>query len=62
MNGYIHWEHIGSTNRTDSKMPIRSFGRGVMETLADSSEVVTVGSSAERSKGVSSSILESVMV
>ena len=61
MNGDMDWEHIGSVSRTDSKIPICNFGRGVTP-LSDPSEVITAGSSGDKSNGVSSSTLESVMV
>lgn len=54
INGYIHWEHIGSDNRTSSKTPICSFGRGA----AVSSGSLRV-SAAEESRGVSSSVMVS---
>ena len=44
----------------NNRIAICNFGRGVM-TSSDSLETTTVGSRAERSKGVSSLILESVM-
>jgi len=52
---------MGSDNTMNSKIPIWSFGRGVM-TSSDPSWVITMGSAAEKSKGVSSSVLESAMV
>ena len=57
----MDWEHIGSASRTDSKIPICNFGRGVM-TSSGPPEVATAGSSGEKRSGVSSSTLESVMV
>ena len=59
MNGDMDWEHIGSTSRTDSKVPICNLGRGVM--TSSDPPVVTAVSSCEESNGVSSSALESVM-
>ena len=61
MNGDMDWEHIGSASRTDSKIPICNFGRGVV-TSSDPPEVVTAVSSGEKSSGVSSSTLKPVMV
>ena len=61
MNGDMDWEHIGSASRTDSNIPICNLGRGVV-TSSDPPAEVTTGSSAEKSKGVSSSTLETVMV
>ena len=61
MNGDMDWEHIGSVSNTDNKIPICNFGRGVAA-LSDPPEVATAGTSGEMSSGVSSSILESVMV
>ena len=58
MNGDIDWEHIGCASRADSKTPICNLGRGVVAS-SDRPEVV---SSGEKSSGVSSSTLKSVMV
>jgi hypothetical protein len=57
----MHCEHVGSNNITTSKIPICSFGRGVINS-SGSSWATTMGSSAEESKGVSSSTFEPLMV
>ena len=56
MNGDMDWQHVGSASRTDSSIPICNLGRGVVISPDPP------GSSVEKSKGVSSSILELVMV
>ena len=60
MNGDMDWEHIGSVSRTASRIPICNLGRGVA-TLSDP-PMVTTECSGEKSSGVSSSTLGSVMV
>ena len=57
----MDWEHNGSVSRTASKIPICNVGRGV-GALFDPSKAVTTEPSGEKSSGVSSSTLESVMV
>ena len=61
MNGDKDREHVTSATRADSKIPICNFGRGAV-TSFDPPEVVTAVSSGEKSSGVSSPTLESVMV
>lgn len=54
-------EDIGSASRTNSKIPICNFGRGVM-TPSDFSGVVAAESPAKDSKGIFPSSSGSVMV